>query len=78
MPVAVAADVAFLLPYWAIIGASHQIRAKKVRAFDERLSTQEQIDFGLRAKLLGARLTVERTTIVTQIVSAAHLEIDLS
>lgn len=50
---------------------------KRAGPLDERLITREQIDFGLRAKLLKANVTFEKQAVVTYMATESYLEIDL-
>ena len=64
-----------IVEFHCFLARSDYIR--QVGGMDERLVTREQIDFGLRAKLYGAKVTFEAGAIVTYMASMPFEETDL-
>ncbi|OOY35526.1 glycosyltransferase family 2 protein [Solemya velum gill symbiont] len=64
-----------IVEFHCFLARSDYIR--RVGPMDERLITREQIDFGLRSKIAGCKVTFEKSAVVTYMAKVPFEEVDL-
>ncbi|OOZ42431.1 glycosyltransferase [Solemya elarraichensis gill symbiont] len=64
-----------IVEFHCFLARSDYIR--RIGPMDERLITREQIDFGLRSKVAGGKVTFEKNAVVTYMAKIPFKEIDL-